>query len=109
MFIVFIAGVLSGAYAWRVGAVIRFSIHKHSFDAVVARSAERPPLLDFLWESGWDVSTVLVYDESDEIVKPADARSMQWKRKARALALCRNFVQPLWDHYYIAKEGACSD
>jgi len=64
-----------------------------------------PRLAIFSWD-GISIVRAIVYDESDEIVLPADQQSEGWKRRAAKTELSCGFTgAPLGDHFYIVVMG----
>ncbi len=67
--------------------------------------AEQPKLAAFSWGSFVDVSLGVVYDESDEIAKPPEARPPAWNQRATGtLAACEVLeTLPAGDHFYVVR------
>ena len=67
---------------------------------------ERPALLMFGLNVYGGLDDVAVYDESDEVMKPAGERSEAWKKRADYLRSCGILGGiPAGGHFYIIELG----
>jgi hypothetical protein len=103
----------------------KFQIYKSEYQSAIKADAQPPPKYRvFDWGNqntglgGGVVFEAIVYDESDEIARPADARSPEWiKRRANSppadfwvtmrpasYPACKRLTKSFGDHFYYLSE-----
>jgi hypothetical protein len=76
---------------------------KHWRATIDTYDCERPVTVVFLWGGFLSSWYGVIYDEADEIAKPANGRSNGWKhRDIGALLSCSEGYKSLGNHYYLA-------
>jgi len=122
-----VGAVLQGGAA---GTALRFALERPRYDAVIQDMAAgncasdelrrrhnvdidnidcRPPfVVIFLWDGFITMWRGVVFDGSDEITKPDDKRSLEWRGSAAAEQLkCAGITHYLGDHYYAVGSAGC--
>jgi hypothetical protein len=125
LFAVFVATAEVAFYPWvrDLGDVVMLQIHKPSYDRIVREVSSgrctpadqaawqrvaivecQPTIVVIMWGERFLSSWYgVVYDASDEIARPWEKRSQQWKATKSGQALVyADAWKPLGGHYYLA-------
>lgn len=104
-------------YGRDIGDVVRFEIERPSYVAAIAavragssddshvESDIGPPLVAYFpWGGFLSVSYGVVFDEADQMAKPAAVRQEAWKARRIPFELtCEGAVLPVGGHFYIGR------
>ncbi|MFI4987222.1 MAG: hypothetical protein ACHQF3_07260 [Alphaproteobacteria bacterium] len=89
------------------GETIHFFAKRAAYLAEIAKlpSDKGPRLAIFNW-GGFTISHAVVYDESDEIMLPAERQSEAWKKRIAGTDLeCGVWGRPVGGHFHIVRFG----
>ena len=101
------AALLTPAYDWPVHAW-KIAYNKDRYDALIAGSQRSPKVVILerneasMFAGGLNIAW-LIYDESDQIILPSEARSDTWKEQAPfelASTECRRAASRIRQHYF---------
>jgi hypothetical protein len=88
-----------------LGNVLHFVVARPYYERIIAGLPHDggPRIAVFNWGGMVWASSGLVYDESDEVARPAGKQSAAWLASPRLAELsCGGFrARPLWSHYYL--------
>jgi hypothetical protein len=87
-----------------VGDLLHFAVARPYYDSIVAELPDdQPRIAVFNWGGMVWASRGVVYDETDEVDRPAGQQSVVWRSSPRLAELgCGGFrARRLWSHYYL--------
>jgi hypothetical protein len=94
-------------FAIDTGEHIHFRVMRGDYLSQVAKlpADAGPRIAVFNW-GGFVISHAVVYDESDQVLLPAEKQSPSWKKKIAGTELdCGVWGDPMGDHFYIVRIG----